>query len=80
MTPLAVGQKRSVKLIDDVVSNEGRLALVASRGPEIEAPDWSEIYTVGVEAIVSRMLKMPDGSLRLLVQGVRRIRLVERRS
>ena len=78
MTPLAVGQERSVKLIDDAVSGEGRLALAAVKGEdEVEQPSWDDIYEIGVEALVSRLLKMPDGSLRLLVQGVRRIRLVD---
>ena len=79
MTPLAIGQERSIKLVDDAVSGEGRLALAAVRGEdEIEKPSWDDIYTVGVEALVSRLLKMPDGTLRLLVQGVRRIRLIDR--
>jgi ATP-dependent Lon protease len=82
MTPLAIGQERSIKLVDDVVNGEGHLALVAVRGEqrqgEEEEPSWDDIYEVGVEAIVSRMLKVPDGSLRLLVQGVQRVRLVER--
>ena len=79
MTPLAIGQERSIKLVDDAVSGEGRLALAAVRGEdEIERPSWDDIYTVGVEALVSRLLKMPDGTLRLLVQGVRRIRLIDR--
>jgi ATP-dependent Lon protease len=76
MMPLAVGQDRSVKLVDDIVSSEGHLALVAVRSEEAEEPGWEDIYTVGVEASVSRMLKMPDGTLRLLVQGMRRIRLL----
>jgi ATP-dependent Lon protease len=78
MTPLAVGQERSIRLIDDTVSGEGRLALAAVRNEEAAEPSWDDIYPVGVEAIVSRMLKMPDGTLRLLVQGVRRVRLAER--
>jgi ATP-dependent Lon protease len=77
MTPLAVGQERSVKLVDDTVSGEGRLALAAVRSEEVEEPSWDDIYSVGVEAVVSRMLKMPDGTLRLLVQGIRRVRLAE---
>jgi ATP-dependent Lon protease len=78
MTPLAVGQERSIKLVDDTVSGEGRLALAAVRGEEVEEPSWDDIYPIGVEAVVSRMLKMPDGTLRLLVQGVRRVRLSDR--
>ena len=76
MMPLAVGQDRSVKLVDDIVSNEGHVALIAVRAEDVEEPGWEDIYTVGVEAAVSRMLKMPDGTLRLLVQGMRRIRLL----
>jgi ATP-dependent Lon protease, bacterial type len=77
MMPLAVGQERSVKLVDDIVSGEGHVALIAVRKEDVEEPGWSDIYSVGVEAAISRMLKMPDGTLRLLVQGVRRIRLLE---
>jgi len=76
MMPLAVGQERSVKLVDDIVSGEGHVALVAVRAKDAEEPAWQDIYSVGVEAAVSRMLKMPDGTLRLLVQGMRRIRLL----
>jgi ATP-dependent Lon protease len=76
MMPLAVGQERSVKLIDDIVSGEGHVALVAVREEDVEEPGWKDVYSVGVEASVSRMLKMPDGTLRLLVQGLRRIRLL----
>ncbi|MHB8059726.1 MAG: endopeptidase La [Gaiellaceae bacterium] len=77
MMPLAVGQERSVKLVDDIVSGEGHVALIAVREVGVEEPGWDDIYSVGVEAAISRMLKMPDGTLRLLVQGVRRIRLLE---
>jgi ATP-dependent Lon protease len=77
MTPLAVGQERSVKLVDDIVSGEGHVALIAVQEEDVEEPGWDDIYSVGVEAAVSRMLKMPDGTLRLLVQGLRRIRLLE---
>src|SRR5450759_4434435 len=76
MMPLAVGQERSVKLVDDIVSGEGHVALVAVRAKDAEEPVLQDIYSVGVEAAVSRMLKMPDGTLRLLVQGMRRIRLL----
>src|SRR5579862_2785689 len=75
MTPLAVGQERSVRLIDDVVSGERLLVLIASRDPEIEAPGWDDIYDVGTAAIVHKMIKVPDGTLRILVQGLERVRL-----
>ena len=78
MTPLAVGQERSVKLIDDVVSGERMLALFTVRNPEAETPGWDDLYEVGTVAVVHKMIKVPDGTLRILVQGVQRVRLVER--
>jgi ATP-dependent Lon protease len=78
MTPLAIGQERSLRLIDETVSGEGHLALMAARDEAVDEPSWDDIYSIGVEALVSRMLKMPDGTLRVLVQGVRRVHLLER--
>src|SRR5579884_2669911 len=74
MTPLAIGQERSVRLIDDVVAGERLLALVASRDAELDNPGWNEIYDVGTVAIVHKLIKVPDGTLRILVQGLERVR------
>jgi ATP-dependent Lon protease len=54
------------------------LALVTVRDQEAEAPGWNDLYEIGCAAVVHKMIKVPDGTLRILVQGVRRIRLVER--
>jgi ATP-dependent Lon protease len=78
MTPLAIGQERSVRLIDDVVSGERLLALITVRDPEIETPGFDDLYEVGTVAIVHKMIKVPDGTLRVLVQGVERIKLDRR--
>ncbi|MET0731225.1 MAG: endopeptidase La [Solirubrobacterales bacterium] len=77
LPPLAVGQERSVKLIDDVLSGERTLVLVASRDPEIEEPGPDQLYDVGVAGVVARMLKVPDGTIRILVQATERVRLGE---
>jgi ATP-dependent Lon protease len=75
MTPLAIGQERSIKLIDDVVGGDRLLALVTVRNEEAEAPGWDDLYEVGTAAIVHKMIRVPDGTLRILVQGLRRIRV-----
>ena len=77
MTPLAVGQERSVKLIDDVVSGERMLALITVQNPEADPPGWDDLYRIGTVAVVHKMIKVPDGTLRILVQGLQRVRLVE---
>ena len=74
LTPLAVGQQRSIRLVNDVLSGERMLVLVASRDPEVDEPGPDQLYDVGVAGIVARMLKVPDGTIRILVQGTERVR------
>ena len=78
MTPLAVGQERSIKLIDDVVAGERMLALLTVKNADAEQPGWEDVYEVGTVAVVHKMIKVPDGTLRILVQGLERVRLCER--
>jgi ATP-dependent Lon protease len=71
LTPLAVGQERSIRLVNDVLGGDRMLAMVASRSPEIEA----QVHEYGVVGTVARMLKVPDGTLRILVQAGPRVRV-----
>ncbi len=75
MAPLAIGQERSIALIDDVVAGDRMLALVTVRDAEAETPSWDELYEIGTAAVVHKMIRVPDGTLRILVQGVERIRV-----
>jgi ATP-dependent Lon protease len=75
ITPLAVGQPRSIKLIDDVLGGNRMLVMVASKDPELEEPTPNDLYKVGVVGVVERMVKVPDGTLRILVQATQRVRL-----
>jgi ATP-dependent Lon protease len=75
VTPLAIGQERSIKLVEDVVSGDRVLALVAVKDPGVEQPGWDDLYHVGTAAVIHKMIKVPDGTLRILVQGTQRIQL-----
>ena len=75
LTPLAVGQERSIRLVNDVLGGDRMLVMVASREPELESPGPEQLYDVGVAGTVARMLKVPDGTLRILVQAGPRVRL-----
>ncbi|HXF01227.1 MAG TPA: endopeptidase La [Solirubrobacterales bacterium] len=75
LTPLAVGQPRSIRLVNEVLSGERMLVLVAAREPDVDEPGPDQLYDVGVAGIVARMLKVPDGTIRILVQGTERVRL-----
>src|SRR5436305_11146703 len=69
LIPLNVGQPRSVELINDTLRGDRSIVMVASRRPEIETPAPEDLYDVGVLGIVARMIRVPDGTLRVLIQG-----------
>ncbi|MFN2119307.1 MAG: LON peptidase substrate-binding domain-containing protein, partial [Anaerolineales bacterium] len=75
--PLTVGQARSIRLVDDVVAADKLVGLVTATDPELETPGPKDLYKVGVIATVHRLLRAPDGTVRLLVQGLDRFRVVE---
>ncbi len=75
--PLTVGQPRSVRLVDDAVSGQRIIGLVASKNPELENPGPDDLYRIGTAAAVHRLFRAPDGTIRLLVQGLARFRLGE---
>jgi len=75
--PLNVGQARSVKLVDDAAAGQRIIGLVASKNPELETPGPDDLYRVGTAAVVHRLFRSPDGTIRLLVQGLTRFHLAE---
>jgi ATP-dependent Lon protease len=75
LTPLAVGQDRSIQLVNDVLAHNRMLVMVASKDPELETPGPEALYQVGVVGAIARMMKVPDGTLRILVQGAQRVRI-----
>jgi ATP-dependent Lon protease len=77
LTPLAVGQDRSIQLVNDVLTGDRTLIMLGSRDPDLERPGPDQLHTVGVAGVVARMLKVPDGSLRILVQAGQRVRIDE---
>jgi ATP-dependent Lon protease len=77
LTPLAVGQERSIQLVNDALVGNRMLVMLGSKDPELELPGPDELHTVGVAGVVARMLKVPDGSLRILVQAGQRVKIEE---
>ncbi len=75
LTPLAIGQPRSIQLVDEAVEADEAIALVAGRLQEGEAATAEDIYDVGVVGSIQKLIRVPDGTLRVLVQATERIRL-----
>ena len=67
--PLFVGREKSIRAVEEGVAKDGFLMLATQKDPAIENPGTDDIYTIGTVSRVLRMLKLPDGSLKALVQG-----------
>ena len=74
--PLFVGRTRSIRAVEEGVAKDGFLMLVTQKDPAIENPTADEIYRVGTVSRVLRMLKLPDGRVKALVQGVAKAKIV----
>ena len=77
MMPFLVGREASVSAIEDALARDRRILAMAQREPTKEDIGFQDLHEVGTEARIARMLKLPDGTTSVLVQGVRRVRAVE---
>lgn len=75
--PLMVESSQSIRLIDDVVAGDRFLGLCLQHKPEIDNPRPEDLFLDGCAARVLKMLKFPDGTVRVLVEGLRRIRILD---
>ena len=71
--PLGAGQERSVRLIDDVMRGDRLVVLVAQKSADIEQAGPDDIFKIGTVSRVGRMLRMPDGTVQIVVQGLERV-------
>lgn len=74
--PLPIGQKRSIRLVEESLPASRMIALVASKDENVEEPSPDQIHTIGTAAQIHRVLKTPDGTMRLVIQGLERIRII----
>ena len=77
IVPLFVGRERSVRALEDVMKNDKQILLVAQKNAAQDDPTTDDIYTVGTVSTVLQLLKLPDGTVKVLVEGGQRARIVE---
>ena len=77
LVPLAVGRPRSLRLLEDLPPGDRTLAVAAQYDERVEEANWDQIRHVGTVVRIQHLLKMPDGTIQLAVQGVERVKLVE---
>src|SRR5262245_60801180 len=73
--PLVIGRPASIRLVDETMVRNRMIALVTQRDPAVEEPREADLHKIGSAAVIQRLLKFPDGTLRILVSGVQRIRI-----
>lgn len=75
LIPITVGREKSIKLINDANAGNKLIAVAAQKDPNIEEPKYEDLYKVGVMAVIVKVLKMPDNSTTVIIQGRNRILL-----
>jgi ATP-dependent Lon protease len=76
VAPLVVGRSKSIQALEDAMEKRTEILLVAQQNSKVDDPDENEIYTVGTLAVVMQLLRLPDGTIKALVEGKRRVEIV----
>jgi ATP-dependent Lon protease len=77
MSPLFVDRDRSLRAIEEAMMRERTVLIVSQQNSDIQRPNKEDLYLIGTEAIIGRVLKMPEGTTSVLVQGQRRVKLID---
>ena len=77
--PLFVGRDVSIKAIETAAEGDRLLALVTQRDPDVDEPSPEDLYSIGTVGMIMRMMRLPDGRLKVLVQGLSKVRVTEYR-
>ena len=77
VAPLFVGREKSIKALNEVAKTNKKIVLVAQKNSEIDDPSESDIFQYGCEGKILQLLKLPDGTVKVLVEGVERVKIIE---
>ena len=75
--PLFVGRDKSISALNEVMKKEKKIILVTQKNSEIDDPKKTDIFTYGCEGNILQLLKLPDGTVKVLVEGVKRVKLLD---
>ncbi|MFU8832325.1 MAG: LON peptidase substrate-binding domain-containing protein, partial [Wenzhouxiangella sp.] len=73
--PLFVGRERSVRALEETMNFDKQILLITQKNPEVESPDPEDLFSCGTIASILQMLRLPDGTTKVLVEGVERVRI-----
>ena len=77
IVPLFVGRDKSIKALNEVMKNNKKITLITQKNAEIDDPDTQDLYSYGCESKILQLLKLPDGTVKVLVEGLDRVKILE---
>ena len=77
VVPLFVGRDKSISALNEVMKNDKKIILVTQKNSEIDDPKKTDIFTNGCEGNILQLLKLPDGTVKVLVEGIKRVKILD---
>ena len=75
--PLFVGRDKSITALNEVMKNDKKIILVTQKNSEVDDPKKNDVYSYGCESNILQLLKLPDGTVKVLVEGTKRVKILE---
>ena len=75
MVPLFVGREKSITVLQEVMKTNKKIILVTQKNSEVDDPGKEDVFTYGCECTVLQLLKLPDGTVKILVEGIKRVKI-----
>ena len=77
IAPLFVGRDKSIKALNEVMKTNKKIILITQKNAEIDDPSTTDLYSFGCESKILQLLKLPDGTVKVLVEGIDRVKVIE---
>ena len=75
--PLFVGRDKSINALNEVMKKEKKIILVTQKNSEVDDPSKNDVFTYGCESNILQLLKLPDGTVKVLVEGINRVKITD---
>ncbi len=77
IVPLFVGRDKSIKALNEVMKTNKKIILITQKNAEVDDPNTEDLYSFGCESKILQLLKLPDGTVKVLVEGLDRVKILE---
>ena len=75
--PLFVGRDKSITALNEVMKDNKKIVLVTQKNSEVDEPTKNDVYSFGCESTILQLLKLPDGTVKVLVEGIKRVKIID---